>query len=415
MDKTIQKLTLNQELLLQRSEIQSERSISNRFYFDYNATSPLSNKVIDFIKSGDFLFGNPSSLHQTGKKSRKFINETSDFLFKTFLLDPKDFNLVYHSGATEGINTFFKGIAFKFFKEKKVVSFFFSTVDHACVVELKDDLEALGHKVFFFEVDHDGVFASEVLIEKINLEKSLGRESYVNFTYINNETGVVWPLKLAETIKEKSGAYVHVDAVQLVGKIANWNYLSSKLDSYTFSGHKFGALKSSGFSFIRKDLKFTPLLVGGNQQIGLRAGTENALGIYSLKLSLEDIKEHFSATELMSAKKELESKLVKLMGTKGEVVAIDSQERNLNTIFIVLFGLKAETISAKFDLLGVDISTGSACSSGVIKENRILMGMGYSFEDSRSSLRFSFSPLMNKTDSKIYFEKIESILKNILK
>lgn len=305
-------------------------------------------------------------------------------------------------------------MALKYFKEKKVASFFFSTVDHACVVLLKDDLEALGHHVFFFEVNREGLFDTQELITKINHQQHLGHESFINFTYINNETGIVWPLSLALKIKEETNAFLHVDAVQLVGKISNWNHLSPVLDAYTFSGHKFGALKGVGFSFVKNDLKFSPLLVGGNQQLGLRPGTENVIGIYSLKLALEDIKEHFSATELLEAKNEIESKLINLIGTKGEVVGFHSPERNLNTIFLVLHGQKAEILSAKFDLQKVDLSTGSACSSGIIKENRILMSMGYSFDDSRSSLRFSFSPLMKKSEAQKYFEKIESVFKGIL-
>lgn len=331
-----------------------------------------------------------------------------------FSLDPKDFHLIYHSGATEGINTYFKGVAFSYFKAKKEASFFFSTVDHACVVQLKDDLEVLGHHVFFIDVNRDGLIDSEELIKKMNQEKIKGRSLFLNFTYINNETGVVWPLAVAEKIKKETGAFVHVDAVQLVGKISHWNTLSPVLDAYTFSGHKFGALKGIGFSFVKKDIAFSPLLVGGNQQLGLRAGTENAVGIHSLKLALEDINEHFSASELLAAKNEIESKLIDLIGAKGEVVGLASPERNLNTIFLVLYGKKAETLSAKFDLQGVDLSTGSACSSGIIKENRILMNMGYSFEDSRSSLRFSFSPFMKKSEVQKYIEKIESIFKDLL-
>lgn len=295
------------------------------------------------------------------------------------------------------------------------MSFFFSTVDHACVVQLKEDLESFGHHVFFFDVNHDGAFNIDELIKKINQEKAKGFEVFLNFTYINNESGVVWPLSLAEKIKKETSAFVHVDSVQLVGKITNWNYLSPNLDGYTFSGHKFGALKGIGFSFIKKNVDFIPLLVGGNQQQGLRAGTENAIGIYSLKLALEDIKEKFNSAELEKAKNEIELKLINLIGDKGEIVGLNSPNRNLNTLFLVLYGQKAETLSAKFDLMGVDLSTGSACSSGIIKENRILISMGYSFDDSRSSLRFSFSPMMSKSEAQQYFEKIESILKNILK
>jgi cysteine desulfurase len=391
-----------------------ERSISNRFYFDYNATSPLSEKVIDFLHSGDFLFGNPSSLHQSGKRSRKFINEAIDFIYHLFNLTPKTHKIFFHSGASEGINSVFKGLAYKYFKEKKKVSFFFSTVDHACVVQLQEELEQLGHLVHFFTVDKNGLFNQKKLIKNILHETSEGRESFLNYTFINNETGVVWPLQWAEEIKKETKAFIHVDAVQAVGKIPNWDMLTSLIDAYTFSGHKFGALKGIGFSFVNKDIDFSPLIVGGTQQDGQRAGTENALGVHSLKLALLDLKENFKPDELDKLKREIEEALVAFIGDKGEVVGRAAPVRNLNTIFLVMYGQKAEILSAKFDMMGVELSTGSACSSGIIKENRILMSMGYSYEDSRSSLRFSFSPFMNKEEAASYIEKIKSILKSFL-
>lgn len=391
-----------------------ERSISNRFYFDYNATSPLSKRVIDFLHSGDFLFGNPASLHQSGKKSRKYINETIEYLRHLFTLKTDTHKLFFHSGASEGINSIFKGLAFKFFKEGKKVSFFFSEVDHACVIQLKNDLESLGHVVHFFPVDKNGLFNQEKLIKKILNEISEGRESYLNYTYINNESGVIWPLEWAAEIKKETKAFVHVDAVQAVGKIANWEVLLPELDAYTFSGHKFGALKGIGFTFLNKEIEFSPLIVGGTQQDSLRAGTENALGVYSIKLALHDMKENFKPDELSLAKNELESSLVEFIGDKGEIVGRSSPYRNLNTIFMVLYGQKAEVLSTKFDMLGIDLSTGSACSSGIIKENRILMAMGYSYEDSRAALRFSFSPYMTSSEVASYLEKIKSILKGFI-
>ena len=399
------------ELWLQQSEIRLERSISNPFYFDYNATSPLAKRVNDYLRSGDFLFGNPASLHASGKKSRKHINETIEYLSKLFNLKTDTHKIFFHSGASEGINSIFKGLATKFFKANKQVSFFFSVVDHACVMQMKEDLESLGHKVIFFPVDKNGLFDQIELTKNILKEISEGREPFLNYTVINNETGVIWPLQWAEEIKKQTNAFIHVDAVQLVGKMANWEMLSPELDAYTFSGHKFGALKGIGFSFINNDIEFSPLIVGGNQQDGLRAGTENALGVHSIKLALHDMLEHFNATELGFAKDEIEQALVEFLGDKGEVVARAAPFRNLNTIFLIIYGQKAETLSAKFDMMGIELSTGSACSSGIIKENRVLMAMGHSYENSRSSIRLSFSPLMKKSDVGEYLSKIKSVLK----
>ncbi len=306
-------------------------------------------------------------------------------------------------------------MAFNAFKEKRKICFFFSSVDHPSAYNLKDDLEALGHEVYFFGVDHNGDFDQKKLIEDMISKKREGFNLAFNFSYINNETGIVWPLEKALEIKNATGAFAHVDAVQLVGKLKNWKDLNRELDSYTFSGHKFGAMKGVGFSFVKKNSAISPLITGGSQQQGFRAGTENAIGIYSLKLALEEIIERFNADELSAAKDYLEKGLIKIIGEHGEVIGFKNSNRNLNTIFLMLKGQKAEILSARFDLSGIELSTGSACSSGVIKENRILVSMGYSAEDSRSALRFSFSPCMTKLEAQKYLEKIESILKSILK
>ncbi len=354
-------------------------------------------------------------MHQSGKKAKKFINETTSFLSSLFSISLNEFDLIYHSGASEGINSIFKGLAFRAFSEKRKICFYFSHIDHACVFNLKADLEILGHVVKYFPVDSLGQFNLKDLVEDMLISKDQGYCLALNYTYINNETGVCWPLNWACEIKKATGSFVHVDAVQLVGKIHDWKSLESSLDSYTFSGHKFGSLKGVGFSFIKSNAQISPLIVGGNQQQGYRAGTENSLGIYSLKLALEDFIDNFDASELKLAKEAIEKKLVNLLGNKGRIIAAENKLRNLNTIFFLIYGKKAESLSAHFDLNFIDVSTGSACASGVIKENRVLMSMGFSSDDSRSAIRLSFSPFMNRETAEINFQKIETVLSGILK
>jgi len=384
-----------------------EKSISSRYYLDYNATSPLAKSVKSFLASGDFLFGNPASIHTTGKTAKKYINETVDFLFNHFKLSPVHFSIVFHSGATEGINTFFKGIALAQFKNKVKSTFFFSTVDHASAINLEEDLRVLGHDVYFFSVDKNGDFNRENLIEVIKKVTSIGMPAILNYTYVNNESGVVWSLEDAVKIKKETGAIIHVDAVQTIGKINNWSLLPSELDAYTFSGHKFGAMKSVGFSFINKSVKFSPLIVGGGQQAGLRAGTENALGIYCLKLALLDMVDEFKPDELLSAKTFIED----MLSTKGEIVGKNAKQRNLNTIFVIFNQSNSSDLTTRLDIQGFDVSKGSACSSGIVKENRILLNMGFSNKESLSAIRFSFSPSLNREEA----QKIATCLQKALK
>lgn len=123
--------------------------INNRFYFDFNATSPLDERVQSHLQAGDFPFANPASLHTSGREARKAVQEVNHYLLNLFKLQTSH-EVIFHSGASEGINAFFKGVAFDAFKNKKKLSFFFSTVDHAAVFQLESFLKSLGHDVYFF-------------------------------------------------------------------------------------------------------------------------------------------------------------------------------------------------------------------------------------------------------------------------
>lgn len=390
--------------------------INNRFYFDFNATSPVDDAVIERLRSGDFQFGNASSLHGTGRKARKVITETSQYLLNLFKLNTSH-DVIFHSGASEGINTYFKGVALNGFRTKKIHRFVFSKLDHQAVVGLEEELKALGHEVYYFQNDHDGnlnLLLLKKLLSEIQSKLNSGEGIYLNWTWVNNETGVVWPLETVLELKKQFNINVHVDAVQSVGKIRNWKELLSQLDLFTYSAHKFGALKGVGFTIIKKETVWHPLIHGGSQQDNRRAGTENPMGVESIEIALKNFVAHENFDELEKAKMNIEKEIISLIGHKGEIIAYNAQNRNANTIFVLIKGHKAEVLQAAFDLGGVEISTGSACSSGVIKENRVLVNMGYSKEESREALRFSFSPLMNFQESIIFIGKISNILKKFV-
>ena len=390
--------------------------INNRFYFDFNATSPVDDAVIERLQSGDFQFGNASSLHATGRRARKVITETSLYLLQLFNL-MSSHDVIYHSGASEGINTYFKGMAISGFKNNQRHHFIFSKLDHQAVVGLDDELRLLGHHVHFFQNDRNGDFDQaglEELISSITKNLKNTESIFLNWTWVNNETGVVWNLDELIRLKKKYNLQVHVDAVQSVGKIKNWKELSSELDVITYSAHKFGSLKGIGFSLVKKDALWYPLIHGGSQQDNKRAGTENPMGVESIQVALKSFvaKENFD--ELLLAKNTIEDCLLKLVGAKGEVIARNAKERNGNTIFLLIRGQKAEVLQAAFDMNGIELSTGSACSSGVIKENRVLLNMGYSKDESREALRMSFSPLMKIHETTLFIEKISNVLKKFV-
>lgn len=386
---------------------------NNRLYLDFNATSPLAETVKSWLARGEFLFANPSSIHSSGKSARRSVNEVTEYLYQLFGLSEDDFDLIYHSGATEGMSMLIQGRAAYLRAHHEGGSFFYASSDHSCVVNQVPRLEAQGLKAFEISVDDQGELDPEV-IGQMSSNEAGPNQKFFSFTWVNNETGVVWDLKKAKEIKEQTGASVFVDAVQSVGKIDDWNKLDPSLDAYTFSGHKFGALKGVGFSFIKKDLKLCPLVMGGGQQQGMRSGTENTFGIVSLKYALEELHERQDLRLLQTSKQLIEQNLHELIGDKGEIIAAKAPKRNHNTICFRLNGVRADQFLTAFDLAGIDVSTGSACSSGAVAPSRVLLAMGKSTNEAKSSLRLSFAPYLNTQDAIEFSDKINKVVSRFL-
>ena len=324
-------------------------------------------------------------------------------MFSLFDLKEEDFHLFFHSGASEGINTLVRGFFLNSFKNGNKGDYYFFNTDHSCIVNQRDEVEALGHHYHQFPVDNFGM-PREEKVKKGHHERGL-----LNFTWVNNESGIVWPLYKALDLKQKLNCAVHVDSVQSVGKIRDWNKLDSDLDAYTFSAHKFGGMKGIGFSFMKKEFPFECFVRGGGQQNALRSGTENVMGIYSIKLALEELqaKQNFDETEAVH--KEFENWLLDKIGSKGKIAGYGNVSRNLTTTYLVLPGNRSDIIMTALDIAGVEVSAGSACSSGILKPSRILKGMGFDDKEAGEGIRLSFSPTFQKDDLPKLFEKLDKV------
>ena len=390
--------------------IRLEKLTNKRHYLDFNATSPFAPSVKEWLAKGDLLFANPSSVHASGKEGRKSLNQARDFIYKTFNLDPKDFDLVFHSGASEGVNSLVKGRALHLMTEGKKLNFFRCETDHSSVRNMRSDLELLGHKMTVFPVNNAGELDADELIKSINKEEG---EVLLNFTPMNNETGVCWDSSLANKIKKATGCLVHMDNVQTVGKVEGWNKLDPEMDLYTYSAHKFGALKGVGFSFIKKGFKFRPFISGGGQQAGLRSGTENTVGVYSIKLALEDL-EGENLSEIQEAKELFETKLKEILGSRGFIVGEKALNRAINTVNFVTPGHISQSTAIALDMAGIDISTGSACSSGAVIPSVVLLAMGLNEQDAMSAVRVSFGPNLKKEDIPVIINIFEKVLQKQL-
>ncbi|MCO4754751.1 MAG: aminotransferase class V-fold PLP-dependent enzyme [Bacteriovoracaceae bacterium] len=371
--------------------------MKTRLYLDYNATSPLSLSFKSFLEKGDFPFANPASIHASGKSSRKIINEVESYLRSCFGLEESVYRLIFHSGATEGIRTFFESSTNK-------DAMFYCESDHPATLATARALARRGVHTQALAIEHDGNFKLSDSINQINEWKSKNEgRVFVNFLYLHNETGVKWSLEDALELKRQTGAFVHVDATQTPGKIPRWNSLVSELDCYTYSAHKFGALKGVGFSFVKVDYPYTPILEGGAQQSGLRGGTENPLGALSVKLALEDI-EKVDLTRIEALRDKLEA----MVSKRDDTIIVGNKSvhgRSVNTLNFILKNKKADISLIQFDLAGIDLSSGSACSAGSVEPSRTLELMGLS-EYAKNGLRLSlgFDSLTQENEILTRFE-----------
>ena len=385
---------------------------SKRLYLDYNATSPLSDSVIDWLKSGEVLFANPSSQHLSGKASRKAINLTRTKLFSTFHLSDKDHNLFFHSGATEGIVTFACSFAEWARSQKKELLICYSKLDHPAVLSLPE--RGLGPHVSFFELCFDQTLEYDHAenLRKLRDIKKQNPDLMILYhhLWVHNETGVVSRLEALASLKELPDLYLHVDAVQVPGKIPDWENLRVG-DIFTFSAHKFGALKGIGFSFFSKKINFFSLISGGGQQANFRSGTENVMGVQSLSYALDDLKK-VDVRQNMKLREMLEVFIKKELGADGGIISERSPHRNSNTIYFYLNDLSSDIALALFDLNGLIISAGSACSSGAAKPSVLLTHLGFK-EKAKNGLRISLGFQIDETQIELIQNKFTQVLKRV--
>ncbi len=342
-----------------------------RTYLDHNATSPLRPSVKAAILEAMDFAGNPSSIHLEGRVARKIIDDAREKLALKLGALPQ--MITFTSGGTEANNLAIRGVA----AEKIVVS----AVEHPCVLDAakatlkgtgKDTGKGTGKDVVLVPVDDQG------RIDLAALEKSIfGANVLVSVMLANNETGVVQPIDEVARIVHGKGALLHVDAVQAFGK-QPVNFGLIGCDLMSIAAHKVGGPKGVGALIARDGIVFEPLMHGGGQELRRRSGTENVFGIAGFgAVADEPLVETFELTDALQA------------GLDGAVVFSDQRERLSNTTCFALPGSVAETMLMNFDLAGIAVSSGSACSSGKVGRSHVLDAMNVAPLISRGAIRVS--------------------------
>jgi cysteine desulfurase len=369
-----------------------------RIYLDHNSTGPLCRSFIEALGVGDIPFENSSSQHSSGKKVSQYIKKIDKQILEHFKLSAVDFGVLYHSGATEAVNQFLN------LGEGDFLVYFSS--DHPCVLAMAESLKARGVDTYALKIDSSGGFDTEVAILNIKNANKLNKQVVLHFTYMHNETGIIWDLTEAQKIKSATSAIIYVDAVQSPGKFESYNKLNSGLDIYTFSGHKFGALKGIGFSLFNKNLVINPLVLGGGQQSNLRSGTMNNHGIASLAFALKELAEVAAKKKILM---ELKYKIIKLLEVKNDISIIENDSNN--TVCFVHDSIKADIMMVHFDLAGLDVSSGSACASGSIDASQTLIDMGFG-KKAKNGIRISLG-MQNLKETGELLSRLEAVLNKL--
>ncbi len=372
-------------------------------YMDYNATTPLRAEVQERMVEALGIYANASSMHEAGRRARTEIEKARASV--AALIGAADPSTVYFtSGGSESNNTVFTtmyDLGRRSPERRKIIT---TAIEHPCVMNSAAYLAGEGFPVVYLPVDGFGRVDMDAYRKELTADTLL-----VSVMAANNEIGTIEDVKTIAAMAKAAGAWVHTDATQAAGKIPvsveEWG-----VDYLTLSCHKIYGPKGIGALYIRKGAPITPLVRGGHQENGVRAGTYNNLGILGFgkaaELALADLPQ-FSA-RLRSLRAMLRDGLVaeiphvKVNGHPEEVLP--------NTLNISFPGAEGESILLSLDLEGIQVSTGSACASGSLEPSHVLLATGVGPELAHGSIRFSLGKYTTEEEVRYVIEKLPPII-----
>ncbi len=375
-------------------------------YLDNNATTKTDEKVLEaMLPYFTEEYANPSSIYDFSKKSARAIKEARGII-KDFINAKDEKEIIFTSCGSESANTAIKGVLNYNKGKKHIVT---TKVEHPCVLNLYKSLEKQGYKVDYIGVNSNGDLDLEELDSVINADTAL-----VSVMWANNETGVINPIKkVSEIIKTKNpNTKLFVDAVQVAGKIP-MDVEENGIDLLGISGHKFHAPKGVGALYVNSKTMITPLIVGGHQERGKRAGTENVPYIVGMakasELAIDALK--YELTEVKRLRDKLETNLLKNIYNARLNTAVTN--RVPNTTNIGFEYVEGELILLHMSDLGICASSGSACTSGSLEPSHVLRAMNVPFTAIHGSIRFSLSRYTTEKEIDYVCEQMPKIIDKI--
>ncbi|WHH59396.1 cysteine desulfurase family protein [Petroclostridium sp. X23] len=378
-------------------------------YLDNSATTKPYTEVVEaMVEMLTENYGNPSSLHIKGIHAERAVKKARQNIANA--LEVKSSEIIFTSGGTESNNIAIRGIAAA--SKKKGNHLITSVIEHPSVLNTYKYMEEMGYRVSYIQIDRDGI------IDMKQLENELGDDTIlVSIMHVNNEVGTIQPIKEIRDVLsiKKSQAAFHVDAIQSFGKIP-FTPEEFGIDMLSVSAHKIHGPKGIGALYIKKGLLIKPIIYGGNQETGIRSGTENVPGMIGFGKAAEQT--FANLKENISMMKRLKNKLKELISMSVDNIVINgtNDEKSAPHILNVSFpGVRAEVLLHALESKGIFVSTGSACSSNKPSPSHVLTAMGTSRECIEGAIRFSISTFNSIEDIEYCAEQLATIIKQLRK
>lgn len=376
--------------------------MKNIIYLDNSATTKLDDRVLDammpYLRDS---YGNPSSLYSIGRESKKAIEDSREKVALILNCEPDE--IYFTSCGSESDNTAIKGIA-KANKEKgkHIIT---SKIEHLAVLDTCKELEEEGYEITYLNVNKYGQVDLDELRKAIRKDTVL-----ISIMYANNEIGTIENISEIGKIAKENNVVFHTDAVQAIGTV-KIDVKAQNIDSLSLSAHKFYGPKGIGVLYVNKDVTFRKFISGGHQEKNKRAGTENVAEIVglakALELANENIDEHQKIISNM--RDYLEDRVTKEISDIK--INGDIKNRLPGNSNISFKGINGQDLLLSLDMVGICVSSGSACTSGSISASHVLTAIGLDSETAKSSIRISIGKNNSKNDIDYLVDNLKEIVK----
>ena len=376
-------------------------------YFDYAATTPVDPRVVDamlpFLKD---VCGNPSSVHSFGRAAKSAVRDAREEIAK--LIDAEAEHIFFTSGGSESDALLLKGYFLAQQDAGKRAKFVTSTIEHHAVLRTCETLQSRGAEIVYVSADKEGAVSPAAVTANLDEGAAL-----VSVMTANNEIGTIEPIQEIAAAAHARGAFFHTDAVQAVGHIP-LSVRDMGIDALSLSGHKLYAPKGIGALYVHPKVKILPLIEGGEQERGMRAGTENVPAIVGLGCAAKLANEEMAAEgkRIRALGEKLAHGIQLLQGAYINGKDPASESRLPGNVNFGIAGIASDTMLIRLDLAGFAVSAGSACSSGSIAPSHVLMAIGCTKARAGESIRVSLGRFTKEKDIDVFLSVLREIVQD---